>query len=417
MKFNRFTKILAMTAALAIAVTATVSCSGGEASYKVNVKNALGDAYTSGIVVQFMQNGEKVAMQAVNKDGVAEKTLAKGEYDIELSFTDNAEAYHYEGGAKVTAKSTEIDVILANVPTGETTVIFADGKEYDTYGVSEGCSYVTLEKNARTYFLFTPTQAGEYEFSIKDSANVEIGYYGAPHYVQAQNTAEITDNSFIITVKASMIGTGAGGTSTYVIGIDSKDDKTANTVLAIDRLGDPKKTIEDEPWEIYKATHEMTPYTLPEGTELCEFDLEASTDKYKLVLNEEDGFYHMDTKDGPLVYVRLTEDCDYIACFGTIIQKQGILKYFYDGKGTDYENFVKRENYTDCVSKYIECADENSGVYPLTEDLKYIIQQHGDYAGWWNIEGHGYIFRDMNGNPDSSINAEIAWLLMCCYAG
>ena len=62
MKFNRFTKILAMTAALAIAVTATVSCSGGEASYKVNVKNALGDAYTSGIVVQFMQNGEKVAM-------------------------------------------------------------------------------------------------------------------------------------------------------------------------------------------------------------------------------------------------------------------------------------------------------------------------------------------------------------------
>ena len=65
--------------------------------------------------------------------------------------------------------------------------------------------------------------------------------------------------------------------------------------------------------------------------------------------------------------------------------------------------------------EYIEYVDENVGVYPLTEDLKYIIQQRGDYAGWWNIDGQGYIFKDMNGNNDSSINEDIAWLLMCCY--
>ena len=410
------TLFLATTLLLSALLLASCSA-GGEATYKVSVKDALGNPYTTGIVVQFMQNGEKVAMQAVNKDGIAEKVLTKGDYDVELSFTDNAEAYHYEAGIKLTAKETETDVILANVPVGETTVLHAEGNEHDVYSVSVGCSYVTLEKNARTYFLFSPTQAGEYEFSIKDSAKVEIGYYGAPHFVQTQNTAEIKDNTFTITVRADMIGSGDGGTATYVIGIDSKDDKTANTVLAINRLGDPKKTIEDEPWEVYKATHEMDIYTLPEGTELKEFDLTAATDTYKLVYNENDEFYHLGSEDGPLVLVRLTEDCDYIACFGTIIQKQGILKYFYDGKGKDYENFVKRENYTDCVSKYIECADDTEGVYPLTEDLKYIIQQHGDHAGWWDIDGHGYIFKDMDGNNDSTINTEIAWLLMCCYAG
>ncbi len=411
-----FTFILASTLLLSSMLLASCSA-GGEATYKVTVKDALGNPYTTGIVVQFMQNGEKTAMQAVNDKGVVEKTLAKGNYDVELSFTDNADAYHYTGGAKVTAKETEVDVILANVPVGETTVLYAEGAEHDVCSVSVGCSYVTLEKNARTYFLFTPTQAGEYEFSVKDGANVEIGYYGAPHFVQTQNTAEIKDNTFTITVRADMIGSGAGGTVTYVIGIDSKDDKTENTVLAINRLGDPKKTIEDEPWEIYKATHEMDIYILPEGTELREFDLTAATDKYKLVYNEKDEFYHLGSEDGPLVFVRLTEDCDYIACFGTIIQKQGILKYFYDGETKDYEHFVKRENYTDCVSKYIECADENTGVYPLTEDLKYIIQQHGDHAGWWDIDGHGYIFKDMDGNNDTTINTEIAWLLMCCYEG
>ena len=54
--------------------------------------------------------------------------------------------------------------------------------------------------------------------------------------------------------------------------------------------------------------------------------------------------------------------------------------------------------------------------YPLTEDLKYIIQQRGEYVGWWDIENNGYMFKDANGNNMTNINAEIAWLFMCCYA-
>jgi len=65
--------------------------------------------------------------------------------------------------------------------------------------------------------------------------------------------------------------------------------------------------------------------------------------------------------------------------------------------------------------EYIANADEDDGVYPLTEDLKYIIQQSGDHSGWWDFDGPGYIFLDEGGNKVADINPEIAWLFMCCH--
>ena len=59
--------------------------------------------------------------------------------------------------------------------------------------------------------------------------------------------------------------------------------------------------------------------------------------------------------------------------------------------------------------------DEESGLYPLTEDLKYIIQMRGDHYGWFDTGKGGYIFLDGNGNPISGINHDISWLFMCGY--
>ena len=77
---------------------------------------------------------------------------------------------------------------------------------------------------------------------------------------------------------------------------------------------------------------------------------------------------------------------------------------------------MKRENYSNCLLDYIDCADETLGVYPLTEDLMYIIQQNGDHMGWWDPDGSTYRFLNMDDTKDLTINTEIAWLLMCCYA-
>ncbi len=406
---KKFKSILAII--LIFCMLFSFTACGGDKTYKISVKDALGNPYTSGVVVEFMQNGNKVGMQACDENGVATKKLPKGEYTISLSFTDSDVEFYYDENTTVTASQNEIDVILAYKTSEKPTMLYIGSSEFEAYDVTVGCTYVELTNENRNYFLFTPKEAGTYEFSVIGDVKTAIGYYGAPHFVQENSAAEVVDNKFTVSVSASMIGTGDSGTSVYVIGIDALDADSKNCILAINRLGDAIKTLADEPWTIYEKTAELSEYTLPAGKELKEFDLTASTDTYKFVFNKVDGFYHLNSENGPLVLVRLAEDCDYIACFKTILDRSGVSKYFFDDKG----EFVKKESYSECLLEYIEYVDEVEGVYPLTEDLKYIIQQRGEYVGWWNIESNGYIFKDVAGNNDPSINPEIAWLLMCCY--
>ncbi len=405
---KRFISVV-LVAALTLSLFTLAACGAGEKDYTVNVKDAFGNPYTSGIVVKFMRGGKQLAMQPCNEDGVATKSLESGQYTVELSFTDDSVEYYYDNNIKLTSRKNEVDVILAYKITSEPEVLYVESDECDAYAVKAGCTYVDLNEG-RNYFLFTPTEAGNYEFSIPNGEKVTIGYYGAPHFVQSSSAAEVKDNKFTISVKSSMIGVGDSGTSTYVIGIDS-DKKTKNCVLGINRIGDPVKTLDDEPWTVYQKTVELQDYKLPANAQIKEFDLTASTDTYKMVLNEDDGFYHLNDVNGPLVLVRLAEDCDYIACFKTMLDRSGVNKYFFD----EDENFIKKESYSECLLEYIEYVDEDEGVYPLTDDLKYIIQQRGEYVGWWDIENNGYMFKDDAGNNMTDINAEIAWLFMCCY--
>lgn len=389
-----------------------------EATYTVSVKDALGKPYNSGIVVKFMQNGTQVAMQVVNEGGVVEKVLTKGDYTVELQYTDSEASYFYDPtNVSLSADKTELDIVLAHKQGESVQTLFAtspttgSGREYEAYSAKAGSNYVTLETDDRNFFLFAPTEAGLYEFSVSDgSAN--IGYYGAPHFVQKQHAGDepVVDNKFQINVKADMIGTNGTGTTVLVIGLDSVDG-TTTCMLNINRVGDAVLGLEDEPWSTYQTTVDLAPFVLAEGTKLGEFDLTASTDTYTLVYNEEDGFYHMNTADGPLVLVRLTEKSQYLDPIKTVIEKSHVCKYFFDDNG----GFVKKESYNECLQAYVDNADETTGTYPLTEDLKYIIQQRGDYVGWWESGAGFYLFYDAAGNPMSDLNTEIAWLFLCCY--
>lgn len=380
-------------------------------TYKISIKDALGQPYTSGIIVKFMQNGESVSMKPCDSNGIVTETLKAGEYGIVLGFTDSEADYHYNEELSVTSDANELEIILAKKINSEAEVIYAQSNEYDAYHIYEGCTYIELESEHRNYFLFTPTVSGNYEFSVVEGVDVQIGYYGGVHFVQEHSAAEVVNNSFTISVSDSTIGTDGNGTTAFVIGVDAVDTNVKNCVFTIKRIGDAEKTFEDYPWDVYEKTVELIEYDLPEGAVIQEFDLTASTDTYNLIYNEEDGFYHLDSQNGPLVLVRLAEDSEYIDCYETILDSTGAMKYFFDENG----ELLKKENYSNCLLEYISCTDLDEGVYPLTEDLKYIIQQHGDHMGWWDTESYGYLFEDASGYPLPDINNEIAWLLMCCY--
>lgn len=411
-------KLIKRTLALLLAAALLLAGCGGqtpaetlsqEAEYRVTVADALGTPYTTGVIVCFLQNGQQVAMQPVGADGVAAKTLTRGDYTVELVFTGEEGQYHYEKeGLTLTAEQTELTVELAMTVLGEGRTLHAPDGETLAYSVSDGSNYLPLTDGARNYFLYTPTTAGTYEFALKGQG-VTIGYYGAPHFIQTESAAEVTDNAFSLSIRADMIGTGDTGTTVVVIGVDAAG--ADSTVLTIQRTGDPQWSVADEPWHIYEPTATLAAYTLPAGAVLKNFDIKAATDAYTLVYNEADGFYHLDSAEGPLVLVWLGEDTEYLACFQQILDRSGVSKYFYDENG----QFLRKESYSECLLEYFNYMDPEAGVYPLTEDLKYIIQQRGDHSGWFDPESQSYLFLDENGNQLPGINNAISWLFMCCY--
>ena len=381
-----------------------------EVLYEVSITDALGQIYTHGIIVKFMKDGVQAAMQPVGDNGVAAKKLPAGEYTIELLSTDQESAFYYDvSAAVVTAEKTSISIEIASVPSGHAQTIYADGEEFQAPVVSAGCHHIAL-KEGMNYVLFMAPEAGEYVFSLPGST-AKIGYYGMPHFVQSQSALEVVNNTVTMTIRASMISKDDPGSSVFVIGIES-DGSVDSCTLAIDRIGDPAWDVSEEPWITYQATAALTPYVLPEGAQLTDFDVTASTDAYQLVYNETDGFYHLDTVDGPLVLMYLTAPSQYLDDLVTVAGVSSICRYFYDADG----KFLKRETYNECILKYGEYTDKTAGVYPLTQDLMYIIQNHGTYYGWWNMDNRNTcLFKDENGNIKPGINPEIAWLFACCY--
>lgn len=377
-----------------------------EATYSVTVASPVGEPW-AGIIVRFMQDGQQVAMQVTDDNGVARKILPKGEYTVELAFTDANTLYYYDAtGLTLSADSTEITVTLCYM-AGES---FGQLNDRPAYVVGTGCTYVPVAADGRTYYTFTPTQAGTYEIRLV-SGDATLGHYGSPHFVQSESVDQVVDNCLTISVSAGMIGTGETGTSVYVLGLDGAKG-TEGCVLSVSRIGDPQWTAADEPWLIYQPTAVLSQYTLPSGAIIKEFDLSAPAGTYSLVFNPADGFYHLNTAEGPLVLARLGVPTAYLEAVEVILKEySGMGKYFYDENG----NFLKKESYTECLLTYCDYLDEEYGVYPLTEDLMYMLTQRGEYAGWWNPQSAGFLFNDDQGLPLPDVNLENAWLFLFCY--
>ena len=397
-------RFMALALALVMLLGLLTACgAAGNATYTVKVTDAQGVPYTSGVIVKFLKDGAQVAMQPVDANGEASKELEKGNYTVELAFTGDNGGYYDPAAAVLSADKTSLELKLSNKLSEEYTELFADGKDHKAYAVMAGSTYVPVAANERNYFLFAPTEAGTYKFSV-DNDQLALGYYGAPHFVQSVSAVDVVENTFSLSVSQSSLG-GA----VYVIGIDGIGEAT-DCMLTVERTGEPEHNVADEPWTTYKTTAVLTPYTLelPEGKELVYMDITAETANHEFVFNDADGYYHLDTADGPVIHVHLAKGAPYVA-LQTVIQGDGpaggapIREYFYDADG----NFLKKEDYTDILVNYFKNMDADMGVYPLTDDLIYIIQNGCN--GWWDPASPDYIF--------DGCNPELGWMFACCWVG
>lgn len=363
-------------------------------SYTVTVTDYNGKAMKN-VAVKFMQNGELCAMSTTNSSGKATAKLAKGNYKVELAFA-SGKYYYNDKKATLSASQSAVTVLVAQAASGKSDTLYMG----EAYFVALGGTYVEMQSNIVNYYLFEPAVSGVYKFTTSDPSAV-ISYWGSnTNYMQdLTNNTDYKNNVFTLNVKEGAIG------GCFILGVTGAD----SCIIEITRIGDAVLDETDYPWEIYVPKKAPSKYklTMPSGKNLVNVDITKKTSDYKLVYNSTDGYYHFNNANGPVVLVNLGVDAPYFPT-KTALETGPIRAYFYDDKG----NFVKKEEYTDCMNSYVSCIDETYGVYPLTDDLIYVLQSRGNYAGWWDPKGMDYLFGDLSG-----INSEIAWMFLLCYVG
>ncbi len=373
--------------------------------YTVKLTDANGKAVT-GATVQFYNNGKKYGEQKVNAAGTAKITLKDATYTIKLTGTS---LKYDESAARVTATDTSLELLLTDKSVTGTTA--QNSTKIEKAALSAGATHVVVTPGKTNYFCFSPSESGLYLFTATNPS-AKVGYHGMPHFVQPAYTVESDDfkpdsesNAFSLNIRATQIG------GSYVIGIAAPTNVSA-TVLRVTRVGEAGTSIVDQPWVDYKGTTAVKPFTYKGGT-LTNFDIKAATSTYKLVLGS-DGYYHLGSATGKLVYVRLGADAPYVSLAALLGLDGGPAGSNFGSYQYGSGSLVK-ESYNVLLGEYIANMDQAKGIYPLTADLAYMIQQGGEHRGWWDATSSGYLFTDDDFEPIPGINTEIGWMYALCY--
>lgn len=347
------------------------------------------------VVVQVYQKDKLVAEAEVNADGMAVVGLKKGDYSVKLVFAEG-NLYYEEKAAVLSVAAPHITLKVAPGAADSVKQYWFDET---TYLVDAGATYVEADVEEYNYFIFKPTTEGMYQVATSDPA-AELSFWGANTNFISNQTASVDyqNNSFTLNVKPGNLG------NCYIIGIKG----ALQCILEIFWISDPILDISDTPRVPYEATKEVVKFTLPKGVELTQVNVTADTEDYKLVLNRTDGYYHLNSEDGPILYMNLKNGEPFSLKAG--LESGNFYKPVYDDKG----NPVSREDYRILMEEYWTNCD-SEGWYPVTYDLRYMVENGGKTKGWWDKDNpnSSFWYSPETGYP--KLNPELAWMYSCSY--
>lgn len=257
-----------------------------------------------------------------------------------------------------------------------------------------GDNNLTLSTAAvTTVYEFLPEETGTYKFEVAD-ANAQLSYWGGNSFF-VWNQSETTSN--VLVQSHTQVG------PSIMVGVSGVESCTLTVTRTGDAVAEP--TIENVDY-----VNQVTP-------EVFTFSGNAADLKYVNVTDDqadaavlgEDGYYHLNSADGPILYVNISGSGPYgaplysAAGYGAV--KVGV--YDEDGKAT------KLINYLPAWEAYTACMDKATGLYPLTVDLMTMYQQIGNdpLKGWYDMDTEMgiYLF------GEDVVNEETAWMFSCCY--
>ena len=384
-------------------VTLEAGESADKLEYTVKAVDYYGDPI-SGLELTFKLNEAVLSTARTDADGQAVVSLAAGTYNIgipERFFTDPSKAV-------LTQEDPSITIEVISGVSGEVGSIY----DQDTPILEEGATYVKgLQSNADNYILFIPEEGEDGLYRITGlHSDAALSFWGSnTNFLMNQTDRTDYDsasNSMTLNVKPSNIG------SSYVFGL------TGDTygVVVIQRIGDAILDITDMVAVDYEAQNEIDNsfvLNIPSGKRLTYIDVFGET---VTVHKGSDGYYHLNSESGPVLYVNLGKTAPYLAmsnCMG-ITDEHGVYLlnyYYYDENGVA----VKKENYNACMTDYVNARCEKTDVYPLNDDLLFMFRQTSEAKQWGNFDNPDYLFYDSNGEKIPGVNAEIVWMYAVCY--
>ncbi len=370
-------------------------------AYTVKVTDYFGKSM-SNVTVSFLRDGSVVGMQSVDANGTAVIQLEKGTYSAALAFASGD--YHYDTDIQLTEEAPSVTV-KATKKLGDSYMELYVG---DAYALELGATYVDgMQTNVVNYFTFTPQTSGIYKFTTSDPSAV-ISYWGGnTAYIQEQtNATDYKDNAFTREVREENLG---GDATVFILGVTGAKE----CVISITRIADIVLTDEEKAeWIDFEGKYtpaEGYVYKLNESGKQTYIDITGATAANTPVLGD-DGNYHLGSKNGPVLYVNLGPNGYHYINFYQMMgnEQAGGARFscvFYEG-----DKFIKKEMYNNCLKAYTQAVDaEGLGLYPLNDDLIYMIKNGGAQLGWWDKENLNYLFEDL------PINTDIAWMFNVCY--
>ena len=367
------------------------------------------------IIVKVMRDGEQVKMYPYSGEFLS-MNIESGTYQIVLDLSQLSENYSYdEAGCVLSPDSKTATIRLFKSAKLEEELYFVGyplSKDYIAYRISEGSTIVSLTPNDYTFFIFSPETPAVYTVTYESVQDVEIGYHGASFFIQGMDlTGESSDvakyeNGISLNVYSSNIG------NDYVLGI--KSTAATSCIINIKNVGEPGTRIEDAPWIPYLEDSQKVEeqLSLPVSGTYTVIDL---TDlSVKAVFNENDGFYHLGSENGPIIYIDLTSNSKFVSSIQTICANQRMGAYIYDING----NIVEKRSYNELFIQYgmpdnTETILEEPVRVPLTDKLAEAVISFGEKNGWWDPTAETNLFtQSLLGAP---YNQEYAWLLFCGY--
>ncbi len=252
------------------------------------------------------------------------------------------------------------------------------------YFVETGDNTLNITAGDVNYFVFAPTKSGKYKVSVNAGT---LSYHGNnTAFIQdLSDTVSCNGKNFTVNIKDGHLG------GLFILGVKGSGAVT----MTITRTGDAELDFNDLPWNPYPGTSKPTSKYSYTGGALKRVDITGAT---VAIVKGDDGYYHWGSASGSIVYVNLADET-YLS-FDKWLKDFPSVRAVVAGKKWDF---------SECIRAYNTNRDAAKGVYPMTEDLKFMLESLYAHCGWGD-KTKAYLFGEVTG----TINQDMAWMF-CCY--